>query len=427
VPVLAALVAVAAAVRSTWSPCGLSMLSTITPFAERARGHRYGVTAGWFVAGSVLGGATLGAAAAGLAAVAAVTARIGAGGDPRWPAILVTVAVVAAAGAAVDAGVFGPVIPLWRRQVDDGWLGRYRGWVYGVGYGWQIGAGLATYIMTSAVFVMVLIGAASRNPFVAWLVCVGFGLVRGLGVLLTARASTPARLRELHRRFSVAGPPVRAAVIGVQVAVAIVAAAAAAWGRDAAVGWWVLLAMVTVVFGAVAGAAFVAAPVRSARRRTATTGLAAVAVAAIALSLAAGGCGSSGHAATATAPLGATSTVPGASPATAAPTTVAGQLPTVPNCGGGAYKPQTLLIVCGAGTAMATGVTWDAWGATSASGAGKVHVEVGGRPASGAGRLVLDMVAVGPVGPQFRRLTVTWTGPSPDGHAQDTYSLAAGG
>jgi len=53
---IAAAVAVVAAVRSTWSPCGLSMLATITPLAERARGHRYGVTVTWFVLGSVLGG-----------------------------------------------------------------------------------------------------------------------------------------------------------------------------------------------------------------------------------------------------------------------------------------------------------------------------------------------------------------------------------
>ena len=38
--VLAALTAVIAAARSTWSPCGLSMLSSITPLAEQGRGHR---------------------------------------------------------------------------------------------------------------------------------------------------------------------------------------------------------------------------------------------------------------------------------------------------------------------------------------------------------------------------------------------------
>jgi len=57
-------VALGAAVRSTWSPCGQSMLSQITPFTERARNHHFGVTAGWFVAGSVAGGATLGVLAA---------------------------------------------------------------------------------------------------------------------------------------------------------------------------------------------------------------------------------------------------------------------------------------------------------------------------------------------------------------------------
>ena len=57
---LGVVAAVAAAIRSTWSPCGLSMLSTLTPLAERSRGHRYAVTATWFVLGATLGGATLG-------------------------------------------------------------------------------------------------------------------------------------------------------------------------------------------------------------------------------------------------------------------------------------------------------------------------------------------------------------------------------
>ena len=64
---LASLVAVAAAIRSTWSPCGLSMLSTITPIGERGRNHRFYSTAAWFVLGAALGGATLGAGAALLA------------------------------------------------------------------------------------------------------------------------------------------------------------------------------------------------------------------------------------------------------------------------------------------------------------------------------------------------------------------------
>ena len=69
----ACILATVAAVRSTWSPCGLSMLATITPLAERGRGHRYRTTATWFVVGSVLGGASLGVVMAVLAvAVAAL-------------------------------------------------------------------------------------------------------------------------------------------------------------------------------------------------------------------------------------------------------------------------------------------------------------------------------------------------------------------
>ena len=156
---LGAVVAVAAAVRSTWSPCGLSMLSTITPFGERSRGHRYAVTASWFVAGSVLGGLTLGGLAAGLAAAVAAT---GVSADSAW--LAGAVALAAGVTTAIDADVFGEVIPIWRRQVNDQWLARYRSWVYGVGFGWQIGVGVATYIMTAAVFLVVLLAAVSARP-----------------------------------------------------------------------------------------------------------------------------------------------------------------------------------------------------------------------------------------------------------------------
>ncbi len=212
-----ALVAVGAAVRSTWSPCGLSMLSTITPFGERGRGHRYGQTAAWFVFGSTLGGATLGAGAAGLAAM---MAAVDVPAHPGW--IAASGALAAAIAAAIDAGVFGAVIPIWRRQVDDRWLGRYRSWVYGVGFGWQIGVGVATYIMTAAVFLVVVLAALTADPVAAVGLGVGFGFVRGLAVLLTARAHSPAQLRVIHRRLERAGAPVRVAVIAIEAAAGLV-------------------------------------------------------------------------------------------------------------------------------------------------------------------------------------------------------------
>jgi hypothetical protein len=196
------------------------MLSTITPFGERSRGHRYASTAAWFITGSVLGGVTLGVIAAGSAAALAAA---GVNSHPAW--VVGTVAVSAGLAASADAGVFGDLLPLWRRQVDEKWLVRYRSWVYGLGFGWQMGVGVATYIMTAGVFLVVVLAAVSADPRLAAGICALFGLVRGLAVLLSASADSPARLRSLHRRFDAAGPAVRWAVIGVQVSVALLALA----------------------------------------------------------------------------------------------------------------------------------------------------------------------------------------------------------
>lgn len=219
---LAAVVAVAAAVRSTWSPCGLSMLSTITPMAERARGHRFGVTATWFIVGAVIGGLTLGAGAALLAAGVAAL-------DLSSTVVLGTAAVLAGLAAAIDAGVFGRRPPFFRRQVDDAWLARYRAWVYGSGFGWQIGVGLATYIMTVGVPLTALLAVLTGSPGQALAIGAGFGLARGLAVLLGARLRSPEALGALHARLDALEAPVRWTVVGVLGTVATVAAVAA-WG-----------------------------------------------------------------------------------------------------------------------------------------------------------------------------------------------------
>jgi hypothetical protein len=208
--------AVLAALRSTWSPCGLSMLSTITPFGERGRGHRYWVTSAWFVLGSLVGGLTLGSVCALLA--------VGLGPGP-----LLIAAVLCMIGAAVDAGVFGQVLPLIRRQVDDRWLARYRPWFYASGFGWQVGVGLATYLMTAAVVVVAGLAILSGSWLSALLVCGAFGLTRGLTVFLTAFASAPASLRSLHAALENWGPAVRWVVVGVQVAAAILFGPVLVW------------------------------------------------------------------------------------------------------------------------------------------------------------------------------------------------------
>jgi len=210
-------IALAAAVRSTWSPCGQSMLSQITPVAEAGRGQRFGRTAAWFIAGAVLGGMTLGGVMAAAAALVRV-ADLGAG------ATLGLVAFLALSGAAIDSRVLGFGPPFLPRQVDEDWLAKYRPWVYGGGFGWQIGTGVTTYVMTAAVPLTIVVAALTGSPAAAFGVGVLFGLARGLAVLLGLPLRTLADLYAFHRRFTAWGEPVRRAVIGVQLAVAVIAA-----------------------------------------------------------------------------------------------------------------------------------------------------------------------------------------------------------
>jgi hypothetical protein len=215
--VLGAVIALAAAARSTWSPCGLSMLSQLTPLGEAGRGQRYTRTAGWFIAGAITGGFTLGALmAVGAAAVGTVGIAL--------PTAVALVAAGALAAAALDAHVLGFGPPWMRRQVNEAWLSQFRPWVYAGGFGWQIGVGVTTYVMTGAVPLLILAGALSGSPAVALVLGGLFGLLRGLAVLLGARIRTPDALYAAHRRFDAWTVPIRDAVIWVLLGIAVIGA-----------------------------------------------------------------------------------------------------------------------------------------------------------------------------------------------------------
>jgi len=216
----ALLVGTAAAVRSTWSPCGLSMLSTITPVAEQAKGHRYAATCAWFAVGATLGGLALG----GLAALGALLVGYGA---PTTTVAACTGLAVALVALVSDAGLAGVRVPVHYRQVNERWLDAYRPWVYGAGFGFQIGTGLATYVTTAAVYLFAVLGALTCDPWVALALGGGFGLVRGLAVTLTRRVTSPQELLEFHRRFAAGLPWAERAVGASTAAVAVVLALAA--------------------------------------------------------------------------------------------------------------------------------------------------------------------------------------------------------
>jgi hypothetical protein len=216
ITVLAFVVAAVAAARGMWSPCGLSMLSSLNPVSEQARGHRFWLTACWYVAGAIAGGAALGAGAA-LAAFGVGRAALGHGAV--WGLVLAFALVTGGS----DTRVVGRSLPEHPRQVDERWLVKYRRWVYAAGYGFQIGAGFATYIMTAAVYLSVALAVLSGSPLTAFLVCITFGAVRGLTVLVSAFATSPDRLRVTHRRLAALAGPSLAVAVAVQAAAAILA------------------------------------------------------------------------------------------------------------------------------------------------------------------------------------------------------------
>ncbi len=168
------------------------MLSSITPLGERGRQNRWVLTATAYVVGSTLGGAAAGLA---LGAVGALVV------DPvPGPVRLGTLALAGGLGVAADLGVARLRVPTIRRQVDEGWIGRYRGWVYGVGYGAQLGVGVVTIVTSAATWVALAAALLTGTWWGGLAVGAAFGLTRSLPLLLAASASHPAALRDLHVR-----------------------------------------------------------------------------------------------------------------------------------------------------------------------------------------------------------------------------------
>ncbi len=175
------------------------MLSSIHPLGERAKDNSFALTATSFVVGSLVGGVLVGAVAA------AGAALIGLVITPTVAAVVFAVLAVAAAVAEWR----GVRLPSWRRQVSEDWLTTYRGWVYGAGFGFQLGAGVLTIITSAAVPLALAAALLTGNPAAAVLICATFGLARGLSILAAARIETSDDLFRFHRRLQATAGPVR--------------------------------------------------------------------------------------------------------------------------------------------------------------------------------------------------------------------------
>ncbi|MDQ3709397.1 MAG: hypothetical protein M3387_08895 [Actinomycetota bacterium] len=198
------------------------MLSSITPLGERGRNRTWGATAALYVTGSVLGGGALGGLLGGLGGTVARLWWPGRG----WLALLVAGACLLSV--AVDLG--GLRLPTIHRQVNEDWLGTYRGWVIGLGFGFQLGLGVVTIVTTAAVYLALALALLTASVTTGLAIGATFGLVRALPVLALGGVTTPQRLVRAHRRVSALAPTVRRGAIVAQclAAIAVLAVAVAA-------------------------------------------------------------------------------------------------------------------------------------------------------------------------------------------------------
>lgn len=195
------------------------MLTSITPLGERGRRRRWSLTTAWYLLGSTAGGAALGALAGAFA--------IAAGKLSSGPRALVIVGALACAAAALtDAR--GIRLPSWRRQVDEDWLQRYRGWVVGGGFGIQLGFGLVTIVSSASVYAALALAVLTGSFWGALTIGTTFGLARALPLLTVRRVRTGEALAALHRRVVVIAPQARTATVTVLAAGAVALAAVGA-------------------------------------------------------------------------------------------------------------------------------------------------------------------------------------------------------
>lgn len=172
------------------------MLTSITPLGERGKGNRWGTTATAYVAGSALGGAALGLLGGGLGTLVARTV------SDRLALVVLAVACLVAA--ALDLA--GRRLPSWHRQVDEQWLQAFRGWVYGAGFGTQLGFGLVTIITSASTYVVVLATVLAGSVPAGLVIGATFGLARGLVLLAAHTVQRPEDLSRFHERMARSAP-----------------------------------------------------------------------------------------------------------------------------------------------------------------------------------------------------------------------------
>lgn len=189
-------IASAASIRGNWSPCGESLQARLHPLGERSRGNTWAFTIASFTVVSAIAGGLSTGLLGWLGSISPVESDL---------ALLITGVLGLTAGA-LDLSPLRPWTP--NRQVNENWIERYRGWVYGAAFGFQLGVGFAVFVMSWGYYAM--LGAAFLTGSFAAGAVIGavFGVGRGLLLILSFRVRTPQSLASFHTRMAELKRPV---------------------------------------------------------------------------------------------------------------------------------------------------------------------------------------------------------------------------
>src|SRR4029078_9611021 len=97
-------------------------------------------------------------------------------------------------GIAFDLQIGGLRLPTVHRQVEGSWRTPYRGWVWGLAFGFQLALGVVTVVTSSTVYLTWLAASLSGSVRGGIVMGITFGLVRAAPILTVAHVRMPAQL-----------------------------------------------------------------------------------------------------------------------------------------------------------------------------------------------------------------------------------------
>jgi len=154
------------------------MVETITPVVHGGRTVSYAKDVALHALGAMLSAGALGAALGALGELL---------GAPWGGAGLAFVAAVGLVYAARDALRLPLPVPSGRRQVPEWWRTYFSPGVTAFLYGAGLGVAFFTYLTFGTFLVVTAAAVASGDALAGALLCMPFGLVRGLSVLVASR------------------------------------------------------------------------------------------------------------------------------------------------------------------------------------------------------------------------------------------------